>query len=232
MTSCPETLSAEPQPAIAGLAPQKPWCSLLALLLRGRAASESVETKLRLRASPETIWNHLLFYEEILSPPPLLLRALIPQPVRTEGDKTTPGSTILCTYRQGHLVKRITAFETRSIIAFEVVEQELGIESCVLAKSGSYRLRRCPAGTELLLTTNYQAHLRPRPFFRPLEKLAIHRLHRHILNGIRRVIASSSTQAVPVLAECAVPVGVYPARSLDLGEEVCTISQSPSRRLS
>jgi hypothetical protein len=209
MTSRPKMPIAEPQPVTPKSVPRKLWCSLLSLLFGGQAASESVQTKLHIRASPETLWNRILFYEEISSPPPLLLRALIPEPVRTEGDKTTPGSTILCTYKQGHLVKRISVLETRRLLAFEVVEQHLGIESCIVAKSGSYKIRHIPAGTQVLLTTNYDGHLRPRPLFRALEKLVIHQLHRHVLSGMRDAVAPASSPVLPVCAECAAPTRAY-----------------------
>ena len=211
MTRSAETPIAVPSPATG--APPKRWCALLALLFGGRPASGSVQTKLHITASPETVWKQILFYEEISATPPLLLRALIPRPLHTSGDKTTPGSTILCTYRRGHLLKRITALDPSRLIEFEIIAQKLGIESCVTARSGSYRIRRTARGAEVSLTTNYQSHLHPRPLFRPLERFAIHQLHRHILSGMRKAVAPVSAQALPVLAECAAQAGVYPAKN-------------------
>lgn len=229
-TRCPEAPIAVPAPATPAPAPPKRWCALLAMLFGGRPASDSVQTKLHIPASPEAVWKQILFYEEISATPPLLLRALIPRPLHTSGDKTTPGSTILCTYQLGHLLKQITALEPVRLIEFEVVAQKLGIESCVTARSGSYRICPTPRGAEVVLTTNYQSHLHPRSLFRPFERLAIHRLHRHILNGMRHAVAPASAQALPVLAECRAPAGVYPAKNLYRGENVCTTSHSHSRR--
>ena len=230
MTRSVETPIAVPSPATPAPAPPKRWCALLALLFGGRPASDSVQTKLHIAASPEAIWKQILFYEEISATPPLLLRALIRRPLHTSGDKTTPGSIILCTYQRGHLLKRITALEPSRLIEFEVVTQKLGIETCVTAKSGSYRIGHTLRGAEVVLTTNYQSHLHPRPLFRPLERLAIHQLHRHILNGMRQAVATPAALPFAFPAECPVPVSVSHPNNSYRGAKVCTISHSPSRR--
>jgi len=133
-------------------------------------------------------------------------------------------------------VKRITAIEAPRCIAFEIVEQELGIESCIVAKSGSYAIRRTRHATEVLLTTNYQSHLHPRSLFRPFERLAIHQLHRYILNGMRHAIALPLEESCATPAECPSPVSAYHLQNAYpktyRGEEVCTMSPSPSRRSS
>lgn len=228
-TRSAETSITVSSPETSVAAPPKRWCWLLSLLFGGPVSGDSVKTTLHIQSSPKAIWNQILFYEEISAPPPALLRALIPRPLRTLGDKTTPGSIILCTYQRGHLFKRITALHPGSLIEFEVVEQKLGIETCITARSGSYRIRRTPRGVEVALTTNYKSTLHPRPLFRLLEKLAIHQLHRHILNGMRNALAPANAQALPVFAECTEPVGVCRSNNRYGGEEVCTISHSHSR---
>ena len=39
-----------------------------------------------------------MLYEEVPGHPPFLLRALLPNPVRTQGDKSRIGATVRCTY--------------------------------------------------------------------------------------------------------------------------------------
>jgi hypothetical protein len=49
-------------------------------------APESVSTSAFFEASPEEVWQRMLSYEEVTARPPLILRALLPLPLRTEGD--------------------------------------------------------------------------------------------------------------------------------------------------
>ena len=153
------------------------------LLARG-AVSESVATRVYFDAHPEAIWDRILFYEEVPGRAPLLLRALLPRPVRTDGDKTRVGERVRCVYSRGDLVKRITAVEPARLLQFEVVEQNLGIEDCILVQGGSYRFSPCGDGTDVVLITHYRAYLRPRRLWRALEALLVRRLHRHVLAGV------------------------------------------------
>ena len=161
---------------------------LLSRLFARAAVSESVATRAHFDAGPEAVWHRLLFYEEVPGRAPLLLRAFLPHPVRTDGPKTWVGERVRCAYREGDLVKRITAVEPGRLLQFEVVEQDLGIEGCVLVQSGSYRFSPRDGGTDVALVTNYRAFLRPRHLWRPLEALLVRRLHRHVLDGVRAVL--------------------------------------------
>ena len=146
---------------------------------------DSVETIVRFRASPEAVWQGMLFYEEVPRRPTPLLRMFLPMPLRTQGDKTRVGATIACTYENGYLEKRIPAAEPARLVRFDVVIQELGIEDCISMGEGSYDIRPETPGSEVVLTTRYRGHLRPRWIWRSFERFLAHRLHRHILDGMR-----------------------------------------------
>ena len=77
---------------------------------------------------------------------------------------------------------------------FDVLEQRLGVEDCVSMSQGSYEIRTMGDGSEVVLTTHYCSHLRPRRLWRPLERCLAHRLHRHILDGMRAALAVSAAE--------------------------------------
>ncbi|HWB32062.1 MAG TPA: hypothetical protein VG714_02705 [Acidobacteriaceae bacterium] len=203
-------------------APPKGIYRVLGALLGGQGVRESVTTSLYLDEPPHSAWQFVVFYEDIPGSPPLLLRALIPRPVRTEGNKAVPGSLIRCTYAGGSLIKRILKVDQPQRVEFEVIDQHLGIESCVLALTGSYSLQPRGSGVNVELTTNYLAFLRPRWLWRPLERIALHQLHRHILKGMRCALARTPSPS--------------PGRTTGLelntrspGEEACTSQSRPLR---
>jgi hypothetical protein len=156
-------------------------------LFGGRPRNEVTSTRVTFAASPKTIWNRIVFYEEVPGRAPLLLRLFMPHPLQTEGEKTAVGVRVRCLYEAGELIKRITSLEAPHRIHFDVVEQHLGIENCVVAQGGSYEIDRNGKGSDVLLTTKYKAYLHPRWLWRPLEKLIAGQLHRHVLNGMREV---------------------------------------------
>jgi len=162
--------------------------SRVGLLFPRNARSEAVETTLHLNATPEEVWHGILFYEEVPRRPLWFLRIFLPRPVRTDGKKTRIGAIVRCTYDSGHLLKRITAVEPPRLMRFDVLEQRLGVEDCVSMLQGSYEIRATRDGSQVVLTTHYCSRLRPRWLWRPLERCLAHRLHRHILDGMRATL--------------------------------------------
>ena len=150
---------------------------------------EAVETRVHFDVSPEALWQGMLFYEEVPRRPSPLLRAFLPAPVRTRGEKTRVGERIECTYDGGYLEKRITGVERARSVRFEVLVQQLGVEDCISMEGGSYVITPARGGCDVVLATRYRGHLRPRWLWRPLERLLAHGLHRHILDGMREVLA-------------------------------------------
>jgi hypothetical protein len=199
---------------------------LVSLLLARKSVSETVSTPVHFRAKPGAVWDQILLYEDIPYPAPLLLRTLLPRPVRTNGDKTRIGAAIRCEYTRGHLTKRITAVERPHLLRFDVVEQCLGIETCILTRGGSYRINSFGNTTEVVLTTKYQAFLHPRWFCRPLEALLVHQLHNHIVRSIRSALLLGGPSLHRTVKESLVP------RRTILGGLACKVSQSCSRRWS
>lgn len=156
---------------------------------------EAVRTRVHFDAPPEAVWQGMLFYEEVPRRPMPLLRMFMPAPVRTQGEKTRVGALIECTYDGGYLEKRITAVERASFIRFDVLVQRLGVEDCISMNGGSYEMSEVDGGCDLVLTTSYRGHLRPRWLWRPFEHYLAHRLHHHILDGMREALGSSRLTA-------------------------------------
>lgn len=166
---------------------------------------DTVATRVHYGVSPETVWKGMMFYEEVPGRPSLLLRMFLPAPIRTQGEKTRVGSIIQCNYEGGYLEKRITESEPAQHVRFDVTLQQLGVEDCISMDGGSYEMRADASGTEVVLNTHYRGHLRPRWLFRPFEALLAHRLHKYILDGMRKVLEApakpSPSAAAPAPAE-------------------------------
>lgn len=199
------------------------WYRLVSWLFARKGVNEAVATRVRFNASPEAVWNHIKFYEEVSGRPAFLLRVLLPYPVRTEGDKTRMGATVRCAYSVGGLAKRITAVEPPRFLQFEVIEQRLGIEGCILTLGGSYEISIRGDASDVVLVTNYLAYLRPRYLWRPLEALLVSQLHQHILRGVGAAVFPGNPANRQAVAESLAPPSAPP------GGAACTASQSCSR---
>jgi len=153
--------------------------------------SASVVTRMTLPASPQQVWEALMFYELIGKRPPFLLRLLLPLPIRTDGRKSQVGDEVKCHYADGHLLKRVIRVSRGSQYVFEVVEQELKVGDGIRLLGGCYELRQLPGDkTEVALETRYVSTNRPRWLCRRIEAAVCHSFHRYILRAVRNNLPS------------------------------------------
>jgi hypothetical protein len=161
-------------------------------------ATDRVVTRMNVLASAAQVWTSLMYYESIEESPPWLLRVLLPRPIRTVGSKSAVGDQATCLYEGGHLLKQVTRLERRRLYEFCVVEQNLRIGGRVALSGGSYGLAERPDGTtDLTVMTGYVSRNRPRWLALPVERLACHLFHRHLLRSIKRKAEAGA--AVPVV---------------------------------
>lgn len=130
------------------------------------------------------LWDALMFYEEVPSRPPLVLRLLLPAPLGAKGRRSTVGDETRCLYRGGHLLKRVTRADEPSHYAFKVIEQTL-LFGGIRLSGGSYTLREtADRATRVEVETRYHATRRPRSLWRRVEAAVCHRFHDYILASI------------------------------------------------
>src|SRR6516225_9545393 len=76
-------------------------------LFAREAVEETIATRVSFNASLEALWSHVMLYEEVPKRTPFLLRALLPYPIRTKGQKDARGSKVSFHLKGGVFVKTI-----------------------------------------------------------------------------------------------------------------------------
>jgi hypothetical protein len=152
------------------------------------------------------VWDELMFYEQIAERPPLLLRVLLPLPIRSVGHPSQVGDVAKCLYEGGDLSKRVTHIDRGRSCAFEIIEQNLEIGRGIQLLGGGYKLRELPDGcTEVVILTRYLSTHLPRWVWNPIEAAVCRVFHLHILSAMRRSAESRELRRVPARA------GVHPS---------------------
>jgi hypothetical protein len=159
-----------------------------------RSKAITIVTARVLHVAQDRIWDSLMFYEQIEQQPPLLLRLLLPRPIRTEGSKEEVGDVATCVYAQGHLLKQVTSIKALELYEFRVIEQQLFFGGGLRLLGGGYTLERLsPTSTKVSVTTRYECLQRPRFLWRPIESMVCHAFHRYLLAAIEKKALSSSS---------------------------------------
>jgi hypothetical protein len=167
--------------------PATPGLPRVARMLPMRGNAITIVTTKVLHAPGKLVWDSLMFYEQIEQQPPLLLRLLLPHPVRTEGSKEHVGDVATCVYVQGHLLKQVTRIAEGELYEFQVIEQKLFFGGGLRLMGGSYVLRPVSEHeTAVSVTTRYVSHKRPRRLWKPVEALVCHAFHRYLLLSIQK----------------------------------------------
>ncbi len=151
-----------------------------------------VATRMMFPASADDVWRQLMFYEQIETRPSLLLRLLLPTPIRSLGRTGAVGDEARCLYEGGYLVKRVTQIDPGRSYAFEIAEQALALRGGIRLAGGAYSLRALDGRrVEVTLVTRYASASRPRWLWRPVEEAVCHAFHRHILGAIQAACTQS-----------------------------------------
>ncbi len=145
----------------------------------------TVVTKAVVDAPVGRTWDAVMFYEEVKHPAPWLLR-IGPRPIYSVGSTQRVGDVKECIYEDGKLTKRVTKREPGKLLAFDVIEQR-NIENCTTRLiDGSFAFEQINEHqTRVILTTRYEALIRPRWCWEPVERITAHTLHGHVLKGMR-----------------------------------------------
>jgi uncharacterized protein YndB with AHSA1/START domain len=146
---------------------------------------ETVTTQVTISEPPATVWNALMYYEEVTHPPPWILRVGLARPTATQGWSRKVGETRKCLYNKGWITKRVTQVTSNHSLHFDIVEQHIGYERDVRLTGGSFVLSPTSDGATLLtMTTHYQPLLGPRWGWAWAEHLAVGILHEYVGEGI------------------------------------------------
>lgn len=117
-----------------------------------------VESSGHLQCSKQQAWDKVCFYEHIRIKPSLLLRTVLPVPMRTSGRYENVGDTSRCIYSDGgYLTKEITRVDNNECIEFDIIEQSIRYYRSIKLLGGAIRVVEHDDGScSVEMTTHYR----------------------------------------------------------------------------
>lgn len=116
-----------------------------------------VESSGDLACKKEEAWAKVCFYEHIQLRPSLLLRTVLPVPVKTDGCYQHVGDISRCVYSDGgYLTKKITRVDADECIEFEIIEQSIRYHRSIKLLGGDIEVVEQDDGhCSVKMTTRY-----------------------------------------------------------------------------
>jgi hypothetical protein len=151
------------------------------------------------------VWPHVLGFSDLPEVPSWFFRLGIAYPVRARIEGAGPGAIRRCEFSTGAFVEPITVWDPPRRLAFDVISQpppmhewspyqELHpphLDSTMRSRRGEFRLVALPGGrTRLEGSTWYELDLAPQAYWSIWSDLIVHRIHRRVLEHIRREAAA------------------------------------------
>jgi len=163
------------------------------------APLRQVVTRVIIDAPRERVWDLVIAFPKIETPPTGILRWGVAYPVEARIEGRGPGALRYCTFDTGSFVEPITRWEEPSLLAFDVTEnpppiREISIwkeidpphlHGRMVSEHGQFKLDEREGKTILEGTTWYRHSLFPQGYWGPLSDYIIHRIHERVLGHIR-----------------------------------------------
>lgn len=174
-----------------------------------------VSTEVEVAAPPEAVWPHVVAFPDLGEPQEWFFRCGVACPLRARIVGQGVGAVRHCEFTTGDFVEPITVWDEPHRLAFDVTSQpdpltELSpwrhvhpphlADQSLASQRGEFRLIPLPNGsTRLEGRTWYTFDMHPQAYWTLWSDLAIHAIHRRVLNHIKQ-LAEAKPAALPKLS--------------------------------
>jgi Polyketide cyclase / dehydrase and lipid transport len=163
-------------------------------------AERLVTTSVDVNAAPERVWDHVVAFEEIRTPPGWYFRLGIAYPLRARIDGRGVGAMRHCEFTTGAFEEPITSWDAPTRLSFDVIRQPPPLQewspySRVYAPHldgffqtthGEFRLVRLADGrTRLEGRTWYSLDMAPAAYWTTIADAIVHAIHRRVLDHVK-----------------------------------------------
>lgn len=155
--------------------------------MRTDQRSETFATTIDINASPEKTWESLTQIPALKGEKPFLLAIGLPVPTSCSLGEAGVGSERVCTFDQGKIVQRVSAWEPNESLRVSIVESTLPGRRWLQFIEAEYRLTPTEKGTRLSRFSRIGSRLYPRWYWRGFEEWGIVSEHEYVLNNIKRI---------------------------------------------
>lgn len=155
-----------------------------------------VETTAGLRCATAAAWSKVCFYEHVETPPPWLLRTVMPVPRAVSGACAAVGDVSRCLYSDGGwLTKIVTNIVPGERIEFDVTEQTIRWADLVELRGGTIELVPRDQDTCLVrMRTRLGLRRQGARVLLPAIRRVVRAVHHVVIDDMRRVLPHTADQ--------------------------------------
>lgn len=160
----------------------------------------AVTSSVRIQASRENVWQHVIEFPELEAPQELLFKAGIAYPLNATIKGQGQGAIRYCNFTTGSFVEPITTWQAPILLAFDVLQSPMPMKELsfwdidaphlhdyFVSKKGQFKLIKV-SDTETILegTTWYSNKIKPNLYWNLWSDYIVHKIHHRVLNHIKK----------------------------------------------
>jgi hypothetical protein len=164
------------------------------------APVRTVYSEIIVDAPPADVWNHVVSFADISTPPAWYFRLGLAYPLRARIEGAGVGAVRYCEFSTGAFVEPITVWDAPRRLAFDVVEQPPPLrewspyhsvyaphlDGFFRTTRGEFRLTALDDGrTRLEGRTWYSVRMQPQIYWTAVSDAIVHRIHDRVLRHIK-----------------------------------------------
>lgn len=149
--------------------------------------SMRVVSEIRVDASPETVWQSVVSFPPIDSPPAPIF-AIVAMPIEARIDGRDPGATRRCIFTNGEFVEPILVWDAPRELRFGVERQPAHLGRYLDVRQGQFLLTANADGsTTLKGTTWYDLRVHPAAYWGAWTQTLLHAVHMRVLEHVKKI---------------------------------------------
>ena len=175
----------------------------------GPAPLLCAQSTVDIRAAPQTVWRHVVTFNELPAERDWIFHTGVAYPIRAEIQGRGVGAVRKCVFSTGPFIEPIEVWDEPRLLKFSVIRnpepmqewspygsiQPPHLVGYMVSEAGQFLLTRNPDGsTHLEGTTWYRHHLYPAGYWQVWSDFIIHRIHMRVLNHVKRLAEKDSRQ--------------------------------------
>ena len=159
---------------------------------KGTAAFDEVTTTIELPYTDSAVYNHIKQVDTVTAPHSLLHKLGLPYPRKCIMTAEQPGGLRICEFDEGKIIETISTLKKNELLEMDVTKYDLPGQNWFSFTKDVYKIKKNSGLTTITRTTAYFSKLKPRLYWKWIEKTTIGAEQLLVFNNLQNELAAVS----------------------------------------
>ena len=159
---------------------------------KGTEAFSHVTTSIQLPYPGDTVYNHIKQVDTVTASPSFIHQLGLPYPRKCIMITEQPGGLRICEFDEGRIIEKISRLKKNELLEMDVIEYGLPGQSWFTFEKDTYAIKETNGLTTISRTTIYSSKLKPRLYWKWIEKITIGAEQALVFKNLKNELAATA----------------------------------------